>query len=49
MRPTPIRPADVPNDWVLRQDAEGNRAWVSPNGEDFKEIKRPKVGATDSF
>ena len=49
VRPTPIRPADVPNDWVLRQDAEGNRAWVSPNGEDFKEIKRPKVGATDSF
>ena len=39
VRPTPIRPADVPGDWKVQEDASGNRAWVSPNGKDFKEIK----------
>lgn len=39
IRPTPIRPFDVPNDWKVQEDANGNRAWVSPNGKDFKEIK----------
>ena len=37
--PTPIRPSDVPKDWVVQKDGNGNRAWVSPNGKDFKEIK----------
>lgn len=35
-----IRPADVPRDWVVRQDGKGNRAWVSPDGKQFKEITR---------
>lgn len=35
-----IRPAEVPRDWVVRQDARGNRAWVSPDGKQFKEITR---------
>jgi len=35
-----IRPADVPRDWVVRQDDKGNRAWVSPDGKQFKEITR---------
>lgn len=39
VRPTPIRPSDVPNDWKVQEDASGNRAWVNPNGIDFKEIK----------
>jgi len=40
VRPTPIRPADVPNDWKIWQDeVSGDRAWVSPDGKKFKEIK----------
>jgi len=39
VRPTPIRPSDVSDDWKVQEDANGNRAWVSPNGKDFKEIK----------
>jgi len=35
-----IRPAEVPRDWVVRQDDKGNRAWVSPDGTQFKEITR---------
>ena len=35
-----IHPADVPRDWVVRQDSKGNRAWVSPDGKQFKEITR---------
>ena len=39
VRPTPIRPFGVSDDWKIQEDANGNRAWVSPNGKDFKEIK----------
>ena len=50
IRPTPIRPSDVPDDWKVWEDkVSGDRAWVSPDGKQVKEIKRPNVGATDSF
>lgn len=36
--PTP-RPADVPSGWTLKVDAKGNKAYVSPDGKSFKEVK----------
>jgi hypothetical protein len=33
------RPAGVGADWTLKQDAKGNRAWVSPDGKRFVEVK----------
>lgn len=40
VRPTPIRPADVPDDWKVWEDkVSGERAWVSPDGKQVKEIK----------
>jgi len=33
------RPKGVGPDWELKQDAKGNRAWVSPDGKSFKEVK----------
>jgi len=33
------RPAGVGVDWTLKQDAKGNRAWVSPDGKRFVEVK----------
>jgi hypothetical protein len=33
------RPAGVGADWTLKQDANGNRAWVSPDGKRFVEVK----------
>ena len=32
-------PADAPQGWVLHQDANGNKAYVSPDGKQFKEVK----------
>lgn len=32
-------PADIPQGWVLHQDAKGNKAYVSPDGKQFKEVK----------
>lgn len=32
------RPAGVPADWVLHTDAQGNKAYVSPDGKQFKEV-----------
>jgi hypothetical protein len=33
------RPVGVGADWTLKQDAKGNRAWVSPDGKSFVEVK----------
>jgi hypothetical protein len=33
------RPVGVGPDWTLKQDAKGNRAWVSPDGKRFVEVK----------
>jgi hypothetical protein len=33
------RPTGVGKDWRLSQDAQGNRAWVSPDGTKFVEVK----------
>lgn len=33
------RPQGVGADWTLKQDAKGNKAWVSPDGKSFKEVK----------
>ena len=33
------RPVGVGADWTLKQDAKGNRAWVSPDGKRFVEVK----------
>lgn len=33
------RPSGVGADWTLKQDARGNRAWVSPDGKRFVEVK----------
>lgn len=33
------RPAGVPPDWVLHTDAQGNSAYVSPDGKQFKEVQ----------
>ncbi len=33
------RPAGVGADWTLKQDAKGSRAWVSPDGKSFVEVK----------
>jgi hypothetical protein len=33
------RPKGVGPDWELKQDAKGNRAWVSPDGKSFREVK----------
>ena len=33
------KPADIPSDWVLHEDAKGNKAYVSPDGKQFKEAK----------
>lgn len=49
VRPTPIRPSDVPNNWTVKEDASGQRAWVSPDSSEFKEIKNPNFGAGSSF
>lgn len=35
---TPARPAGVGADWTLQKDAKGRRAWVSPDGNRFKEV-----------
>ena len=35
----PTRPAGVPANWTLHSDASGNKAWVSPDGKQFKEVK----------
>lgn len=32
-------PAGVPSDWTLQTDASGNKAYVSPDGKQFKEVK----------
>jgi hypothetical protein len=31
--------AGVPSDWTLQKDASGNKAYVSPDGKQFKEVK----------
>ena len=33
------RPAGVPANWTLHTDAKGNKAYVSPDGKQFKEVK----------
>jgi hypothetical protein len=33
------RPVGVGPDWTLKQDAKGSRAWVSPDGKSFVEVK----------
>jgi hypothetical protein len=33
------RPAGVGPDWTLETDAQGNRAWVSPQRDKFVEVK----------
>jgi hypothetical protein len=35
----PARPEGVGRDWRLSVDAQGNRAYVSPDGTQFKEVK----------
>lgn len=35
----PPRPADVGPDWTLKEDANGRKAWVSPDGKRFKEVR----------
>ena len=35
----PARPEGVGKDWRLSVDAQGNRAYVSPDGTQFKEVK----------
>lgn len=37
--PQTSRPAGVGADWTLKQDAKGNRAWVSPDNKKFVEVK----------
>ena len=36
--PAAARPAGVPAEWKLHVDAQGRKAYVSPNGKDFKEV-----------
>lgn len=33
------RPAGVGPDWTLKEDASGRKAWVSPDGKRFKEVR----------
>jgi hypothetical protein len=33
------RPAGVGPDWTLKEDANGRKAWVSPDGKRFKEVR----------
>ena len=36
----PNRPAGVPSNWKLQQDAKGNKAWVDPNNpRNFREVQ----------
>lgn len=34
-----VRPKGVGSDWMLKQDAKGNKAWVSPDGKKFVEAR----------
>lgn len=36
---TPARPSGVGADWTLQVDAKGRKAWVSPDGKRFKEVR----------
>jgi len=38
-KPTGSRPAGVGADWSMMTDANGNRAWVSPDRKSFVEVK----------
>jgi hypothetical protein len=39
MTPAGNRPEGVGKDWTLNTDAQGNKAWVSPDRTQFKEVK----------
>ena len=39
MTPAGNRPEGVGKDWTLNTDAQGNKAWVSPDRTKFKEVK----------
>jgi hypothetical protein len=36
--PTPKRPSNVPASWTLNTDKNGNKAYVSPDGKQYKEV-----------
>lgn len=35
-----VRPSGVGANWSLHSDANGNKAWVSPDGKQFKEVQQ---------
>lgn len=35
-----VRPSGVGANWTLHSDANGNKAWVSPDGKQFKEVQQ---------
>ena len=35
----PATPKGIPSGWALHTDANGNKAYVSPDGKQFKEVK----------